>query len=86
MGTTRDDIAITSVWSELTDTDSGLVSIDARLQNVGSGAVAIVEGGASAPADKSGTILRPGDSVEVNNANLWASSIDSTGIIGVTAL
>ncbi|RIV87507.1 hypothetical protein [Aurantiacibacter zhengii] len=80
MGTTLADVSLDQDWTELTT----IASAAARVQNVGEGAVAVVEGGAGTPTGKSGTVLGPRDRIDVNNANVWARAIDDSGKVSLT--
>lgn len=70
------DFAVTDQWQDAAETLTGMVSVDAVLQNVGDAAVQVVFGGASAPTSKTGIKLYSLDSVQGNAANVWVRCPD----------
>lgn len=85
MSTTLADVDIGAAWEDVVATHATAESVDVRLQNVGAGLVSVVEAGGS-PNGKTGTLLAPLDSVQVNAANLWVRSVEDSGRISVTLL
>lgn len=77
--TTLADLDLEPNWEDVIATHAAASLVDTLIQNVGSGTVAVVAGGAAAPDGKSGTILAPLDSVQVNAANVWVKSLEASG-------
>ena len=78
------DIDLESAWEDLVATHAAAASVEVRIQNVGGGPVAVVAGGAAAPNGKTGALLAPTDSVQVNAANVWMRATGSAGRVSVT--
>ena len=78
------DVSLTGEWIDLTATHAGLVSTAAEIQAAGNGAIAIVWGGASAPTNKSGRVLRAGEVATGSAANVWAKALGHSGVASVT--
>lgn len=83
---TLPDIALDSSWTELTAAQAGLVNATAAIQNVGTAHVAVVYGGAAAPVNRSGIVLKHTDTTTGVAANVWARAIGAAGRISVTTL
>ena len=86
MATGQNDFAVTGAWTDLVATIAAAASTDTLIQNLDTDEVQIVAGGASAPTGKSGVVLREGESVTLNAANLWLRARGGAATVSVTTL
>ena len=84
---TLNDVAVTSVWQNITATQPTAANADVILQVVNtSDRVNVVFGGASMPVGKSGFQLYRGDSVQGNAAQIWVRSEDQSATLSVNKI
>lgn len=77
MAATNNDVTLSTTWTELTATYTGLVNTSAFVQNKGPGDAIVFWGGASAPALTNGLVLRPGDVSYGTAAKIWVRSVSA---------
>lgn len=83
---TLDDYTVTNDYTDAVVTVTGLASVAATIQNIGSTAIAVVsQPSGTTPTTKTGVILRSGEVWPVNAAQVWVKAIGgSSGKISIS--
>lgn len=84
--TTLADQPLAATWTDLTIALPSLASVDATIQNLGPGSVAIVCGSDPTGLGESGIVLGVRETLTVNSAHVWGRCIGPAGVVSVTTL